>query len=336
MKVAIIEGRRPTLMPKGPDIERDVLGPDVEIKCYGVLDDLEEYDSALKDVDAVITRPGTPFSEEMVHSLKKARVIISLGVGYDHISLGAARKKDIPVCNVPDYGTEEVADSTVAMLLAHQRKIFLFNHCVNSNSMDWDWRVHIPIYRAKDIDVGIIGLGRIGTAVAVRLKPFGYKISFYDPYRPRGMEKALGLNRIYRLEELVKLSNIITLHTLLNEETIGMVDEHFLGLMKPNGILINTARGGIFRNADVLYDFLKARHEFRVGSDVWPDEPPCDHPLLKAWQNREEWLGDRLILCPHSAFYSERSVYEIRAFAANIVKTVLNGARPYNVVNGVD
>ena len=335
MKVTIIEGRRPTLMPEGPDIERDILGRNVEIKCYGMLDGREEYDSALRDVDAVITRPGTPFSEEMVHLLKKARVIVSLGVGYDHICLETAAEKGIAVCNVPDYGIEEVADSTVAMLLAHQRKIFLFQHKAGSGIADWDWRLHIPISRTKDIDVGIVGLGRIGTAVAMRLKPFGYNISFYDPYLSRGIEKALGLGRYYRLEELVRLSDIITLHAPLNEETIGMVDEHFLELMKPRAILLNTARGGIFKNADILYNFLKVRPEFRIASDVWPDEPPKDHPLFKAWKDREAWLGGRLIVTPHSAFYSESSIYEIRAFAAKIVKAVFDGGRPYNVVNGV-
>lgn len=335
MKVAIIEGKRPTLMSEGPEVEHQILGPNIEIKWYGLLQP-KEYELALGDVDAVITRPGTPFSKEMVFSLKKARVIVSLGVGYDHICLEAAREKGIPVCNVPDYGTEEVADSTVAMLLAHQRKIFLFNYSVNSDALNWDWRIHIPLSRTKNMQVGIIGLGRIGTAVSMRLKAFGYAITFYDPYLPRGIEKALGLNRFHLLEPLLSSSDVITLHTPLNKETIGMVDERFFGLMKQRTILLNTARGGIFKNADVLYSFLKERPELRVGSDVWPDEPPEDHPLLAAWKNREPWLGDRLILCPHSAFYSIEAIRDIRTSAAEIVKVVLEGNRPYNVVNGVN
>lgn len=334
MKVAIIEGRRPTLMPEGPEVEHQILGSDIEIKCYGLLRP-EEYKSALEEVDAIISRPGTPFSKEMVSSLKRARVIVSLGVGYEHICLEAARDKGIPVCNVPDYGTEEVADSTIAMLLAHQRKIFLFNYSINSDAINWDWRIHVPISRTKNMQVGIIGLGRIGTAVAMRLKAFGYIIACYDPYLPRGIEKALGLNRFHRLESLLSFSDIITLHIPLNEETMGMVNERFFRLMKRRGILLNTARGGIFKNADVLYNFLKEYPELRVGSDVWPDEPPNDHPLFTAWKNREPWLGDRLILCPHSAFYSIEAIGDIRTSAAEIVKVVLKGDKPYNVVNGV-
>ena len=334
MKVTIVEGIWTTLMPEGPEIERSILGSDIDITRHGLLKP-DQYKSVLSDVDAVIVRPGTPFSKEVVLSLKKARVIVSLGVGYDHICLDVARERGIPVCNVPDYCTEEVADSTVAMLLAHQRKIFLFNYRYSLDSLAWDWRIHIPIPRAGEMQVGIVGLGRIGTAVALRLKPFGYKITFYDPYLPRGVEKAVGLNRFHQLDWLLNSSDVVTLHVPLTEETFGMVDKHFFELLKPNAILLNTARGGIFKNADVVYKFLKEHPQLRIGSDVWPEEPPEKHPLIEALKNREQWLQDRLILCPHSAFYSERSLYELRTLAAEIVKVVLDGGKPYNIVNGV-
>ncbi len=221
------------------------------------------------------------------------------------------------------------------MLLAHQRKMLLFNYCADSEETNWDWRIHVPIFRANNIQVGIIGLGRIGTAVALRLKAFNYKkIGFYDPYLPRGVEKAIGLKRYHDLELLLSSSDIVTLHVPLTDETMGMVDESFFKLLKPRAILINTARGGIFKNVDVMYNFLKQRQELRIGSDVWPDEPPKDHPLIKAWRERQEWLGDRLILTPHSSFYSEESARELRAFAAEIVKSVLKDGKPYNIVNG--
>lgn len=334
MKVAIIEGKRPTLMPEGPRIESRILGDAAEINWYGVFQG-DECKAALSDVDAVITRPGTLFTKGMIESLKKAKVIVSLGVGYDHIDIEAARAKGIPVCNVPDYGTEEVADTTVAMLLAHQRKIGLFNdYSFRLGKVEWDWRIYRPIARTKNIRVGIIGLGRIGTAVAMRLKPFGYKILFYDPYLPRGVEKAVGIGRSFSLEQIISSSDIISVHVPLTEETIGMIDQSFFERMKPSAVLLNTARGGIFKNADLIYRFLRNRPELRIGSDVWPDEPPQDHALLEAWRKKEPWLGDRLILCPHSAFYSEEAMDDIRAFAAEIVKTVLEGGIPYNVVSG--
>lgn len=336
MKLAIVEGVRPTLMPEGAEIERKILGPRFDIKRYGLIKS-EEYKTVLEDLDAVIVRPGTPFSKEMVFSLKRARIIVSLGVGYDHICLEAANEKHIPVCNVPDYGTEEVADSTVAMILAHQRKTFLFNYCCDSSdTVGWDWRIHVPNTRTRHVQVGIIGLGRIGTAVALRLKAFGCKIAFYDPYLPRGTEKSLGLERFHQIEPLLRSSDVISIHTPLTRETIGMIDERFLEILKDKVILINTARGGIFKNVKVIYDFMRRCTEVRVGTDVWPDEPPDKNPLLDAWRNRETWLGDRLIVCPHSAFYSDEAIREIRAFAAEIVLTVLRGGKPYNVVNGVN
>lgn len=336
MKLAIIEGVRPTLMPEGAEIERKILGLSFDIKRYGLIKP-EEYKTVLEDLDAVIVRPGTPFSKEMVFSLKRARIIVSLGVGYDHICLEAANEKHIPVCNVPDYGTEEVADSTVAMILAHQRKIFLFNYCCDSSdTVGWDWRIHIPNTRTRHVQVGIIGLGRIGTAVALRLKAFGCKIAFYDPYLPRGTEKSLGLKRFHQIEQLLRSSDVISVHAPLTRETTGMIDKRFLEILKDKVILINTARGGIFKNVKVVYDFMRIRTEVRVGTDVWPDEPPDKNPLLDAWRNRETWLGDRLIVCPHSAFYSDEAIREIRAFAAEIVLIVLRGGKPYNVVNGVN
>lgn len=330
MKVAIIEGRTfATLMPEGPKIERRVLGPGVRVLNYGPLKP-DQCESILCDIDAAIVRPGTPFPRRMVSALKRARVIVSLGAGYDHICLDAAREKGITVCNVPDYCTKEVADSTIAMLLAHQRKIFLFG---SRSNLNWDWRIHIPVSRSNVLQAGIIGLGRIGKAVAIRLKPFGHKVTFYDPYLPRGIEKSLGLQRCRSLNKLLKSSDIVTLHTPLTEETAGMVDGHFLRLLKPNVILLNTARGGIFKDADTIYRFLRNNPQARIGSDVWPEEPPRKHPLLNAWKGRQAWLGDRLILCPHTAFYSEGSIAELRFLAAKIVKDVLRGKKPHNVVS---
>jgi len=334
MRIAIIEGKRPTLMPEGPKIEREVLGPGAEIVCHGEVRP-EDYSAVLGELDAVITRPGMPFSKEMISALKKAKVIVSLGVGYEHIDIDAANKKGIPVCNVPNYGTEEVADTTVAMILAHQRKINLFNfQSARSDNIGWDWRIHRPILRMGKVQVGIIGLGRIGTAVAMRLKAFGCAISFYDPYLACGFEKSLALGRFDSMEPIVSESDIVSIHTPLTQETSGMVDDGFFALMKASGILINTARGGIFKSADVVYHALKSRPQIRIGTDVWPEEPPKDHPLLKAWSGRAAWLADRLIICPHSAFYSESATQEIRAFAAEVVKTVLDGKKPYNVING--
>ncbi|MDD4910380.1 MAG: C-terminal binding protein [Candidatus Omnitrophica bacterium] len=334
MKAAIVEGLCPTLMPEGPIIERKILGPDVNITMYGSLQP-EDYAPALEDADALIIRPGAEFPREMMLSMKKARVIVVLGVGYDNIPLDLAAEKGILVCNIPDYCTKEVADVTVAMIMAHQRKVSLFNYSCGAGTLDWDWRINIPILSSSQARVGIIGLGRIGTAVALRLKPFGYKISFYDPYLPETSANGLGLIKLDRLEELIISSDIVTIHTPLTRETEGMINEKFLAFLKSGAILINTARGKIFQDTQVIYKSLKERPQLRIGSDVWPDEPPLEHPLLTAWKDRESWLADRLILCPHTAFYSEESLRNLRVSAAKIVKKVFDGAKPDHVVDPV-
>lgn len=335
MKVAIVEGLCPTLMPEGPVIERRILGPNSDINIYSLLKP-KDYKFALEDIEALIIRPGAELSKGMVLSMKKIGVIVVLGVGYDNIPLDLTRRKGILVCNIPDYCTKEVADATVAMLLAHQRKTLLFSHFFKLDALNWDWRINIPILSANQANVGIVGLGRIGTAVALRLKPFGYKISFYDPYLPKGIEDSLGIGRFDNLESLLNSSDIVSIHTPLTKETSGMINEEFFRLLKPMAILLNTARGKIFKNTKIIYKFLKERPELRIGTDVWPDEPLLTHPLLDAWKKRKPWLRDRLILSPHTAFYSEESLHNLRISAAEIVKKFLSGVRPQNVVNAVN
>ncbi len=332
-KLSIIEGHLATLMPEGPSIESKTLGPEWEIKNYGVLD--KNQFSSIADSDAIIARTSHNFDSEQISILEKAKIIVTIGVGYDHIDIDAAAKKNIPVCNVPDYGTEEVADTTIAMILAHQRKIFLYKHKSQNELHNWDWRIHREIKRSSKLNVGIIGIGRIGTAVAMRLKPFGYNINFYDPYANRGVEKSLGLNRVYDLEELLKNSDIITIHAPFSEETDGMINDQFFNLIKDDAIIINTARGGIFDSLDTIEYFLKNKKNLRIATDVLPFEPPSVHSLLEQWRKGGRWLDDRLIIMPHSAFYSEESCYELRKFSVDIIKTVFSGGNPYNVVNAV-
>ncbi len=327
-KVAIIEGKWATLMPEGPLVEQRVLGADVEISHYGIIRP-ENYKTALSDLDGVISRPGAPFCQEMISVMRKIKVIVSLGVGYEQIDLESATKRGIPVCNIQDYATQEVAESTIAMLLSHQRKIVSFHYL-----SQWNWKTFEPIKRSDHLKVGIVGLGKIGTAVAKRLKPFGYEISFYDPYIAQAKGENLGLHRFLNFEELVKNSDIVSFHCPQTKETTAIIDERFFDLVSDSAIVLNTARGRLFKNADIIYEALKKKPHLRIGSDTWPTEPPPDHPLLLALKNREPWLSDRLILTPHASFYSEQALYNLRYISADIVRTVLDGEKPYNVING--
>jgi len=333
MKLLIIEGNRTSMMPDGPNIEKEVLGKDVTVEWHAEID-TKDYAATLGGADAIIAAPWAPLTSEMIKHAKKLKVIVSLGIGFDHIDSDIAAKLGIPVCNVPDYGIEDVADTAVGMILEHHRKIRKFQFSENL-IQNWDWKDQQPIIRSNQVKVGIIGLGRIGTAVALRLKAFNYEINFYDPFLERGIEKSLSIGRVHLLDDLIRNSDIITVHVPLTKETENMIGGDFYSLLKPNAILINTARGGLFTSLDDMHFALENSPELRIGADVLPIEPPIKHPLLSSWKNYDSWLGDRLTITSHSSFYSESSIINIRKFAAQVVESTLKNKAPYNVVNGV-
>lgn len=325
MKVLILEGCWPTLMPEGPKIEQRVLGADTPISCVGEIAQ-KDYETTFQGVTGVITRPGSPCSAEMIRAMKQVKVIVSLGTGFDHIDIHAARLYNIPVCNIRHYCSDEVAETTVGLILALQRKLFLYH--MNAT---WDWKLYQPIQRSTTLRVGIIGLGSVGEAVAKRLKPFGYHLFYYDPFKETAVDG--GIQKIEDRDELISTCDVVTLHCPLTAQTRGMVNSVFLSRLKPNAILINTARGGLFQDEDSLFAALKNRADLRVGCDGLPIEPPGPHPLLEAWRAHASWLKDRLLVVPHSAFYSQEALGALREKSAELVKVVLTGNKPLHVVN---
>jgi D-3-phosphoglycerate dehydrogenase len=329
--VLIIEGYLASLMPEGPAIEQATLGSQFDVLRFGALAEVPA--DMLADAAALIVRPGVAFGAEQIRGLHQCKVIVSLGVGYEHIDRGAAREHGIPVCNVPDFGPEEAADTALSMMLHLHRRMGALQARAHSGPLEWDWRVQQPTHRARDSALGIIGLGLIGTSFALKAKAIGYNVSFFDPYVPRGMEKSLGFARVHDMEDLLPTSDIVSIHTPLTDDTRGMVNAAFLDAMKSDGVLLNISRGGLFESLDVLYDHLRRRPDFCVGADVVPEEPPGEHPLLDAWRSNTSWLSGRFFLTPHSAFYSEESVRDLRRFSAETAAWALSGNPPYNVVN---
>jgi phosphoglycerate dehydrogenase-like enzyme len=181
--------------------------------------------------------------------------------------------------------------------------------------------------------LGIIGLGRIGTAVALRAKAFGMRVVAYDPYIPDGQEKALAVERAYELPDLLRQVDIISFHTPLTDETRHMADEAFFAQLKPDSIVVNTARGPIIK-LDALETALRDNRVRAAGLDVVEMEPPDPaHPLIQAWRNREGWIAYRLVITPHAAFVCEEAYHELRLKAAMNVHRALEGAPLRNVVN---
>lgn len=259
----------------------------------------------------------------------KLKVVVRMGVGYDRLDRAALAERGVMVCNIPDYGTAEVADHAVALALALRRGIAL-HHDLQRQDPPAPWRqVETPlVQRLEEQDFGIIGLGRIGTAVALRAKAFGFRVRFYDPFLPNGVERALGIGRARSLESLLEGTDTLSIHTPLTRATTGLLDEAALRRLRPGAVVVNTARGPILDLA-ALERCLRDGHLAGAGLDVLPVEPPSEPvpPLLAAYRARESWLTGRLIVTPHSAFHTPHAYQDIRRKSAETMQEALiNGA----------
>ncbi|PKA42485.1 phosphoglycerate dehydrogenase family protein [Rhizobium sullae] len=312
-----------------PDLEADVLGDDVEIDFFASTDEASFAPDRLARLDALMVW-GAPLGQKSIAHLTRCRGVV--GVGYEKIDLAALGSAGIPFANNPDYGTEEVADHALAMILSLHRR--LWEHDARARGYTSGWQVHSlkPLSRSNKATVGVVGVGRIGTAVVNRLKPFGFRILGYDPGQPPGHEKAVGYERTDRLEELFAQSDVISLHCPVNGETRGTLDADGLARLKPGAIVVNTARGELIEDLDALEAALRSGHLAAAAIDTLVKEPPGEHPLLTAWRNREDWLAGRLVITPPNAFYSDHAAVEMRRNAAKTVRLLLDEGKLRNQV----
>lgn len=265
----------------------------------------------------------------------RLRAIVRMGVGYDRIDRAAAADRGVLICNVPDYGTTEVADHAVALALALRRGLLL-HHAAQRRDPPAPWSVieDPAIRRASTQTFAILGLGRIGTAVALRARAFGHRVVFFDPYRPNGTELALGIARAPSLEALLEQADTLSIHMPLTRETRGMIDRAALARLPRGAVVVNTARGPIL-DVDALHDALRDGQVAGAGLDVLPVEPPESGPvpaLLAAYRARAPWLEGRLIITPHSAFHTPEAWADIRRKSAETMRAALLTNRPQNVI----
>lgn len=318
-------------LPTEPDWEREELDGLATVDCCAAE---SEADLApiLAEAEALIVWHVIQVGAATISQLDRCRVIVRAGVGFDNVDGAAAAAKGIPLCNVPDYGTEDVADHAVAMGLSLLRR--MTEAAAQVRSGGWDWRLIRPVERIRGRVAGIVGLGRIGTATALRLKAFGLDVQFYDPYRVDGADKSLGVRRCETLDELLATSDLISLHVPLDDGTRNLIDAAALAQMKDQAILVNTARGGVVDTAAVAAA-LDAGRLRGVGLDVLPSEPGTDaDPLYAGWRAGKPW-ADKVILTPHCAFCSEEGMEELRRKGARTVARMLRGEPLRNIVNGV-
>jgi len=314
----------PLFLDKDPDFEEGILQSIATFHPYKCTNQ-EEVAQVVKDADAVITGP-IEVREKAIAGMTRCRIIQALGVGFDRIDLKPAGERGIYVSNVPDYCVNEVADHTIGLLLAANRRILGLVGAARKgmwfSKLPFD--VSAPVSRLTGKTLGIVGLGRIGTAVAIRAKAFGMKVLFYDPYLKLGIERSLNLDRSENLEFLLENSDIVSIHTPLTDETYHMIGEDQLKRMKKHALIINTARGAIV-NRMALLRALKEEWITGAALDVIEDEPPSqDEPLLSL---------DNVVITPHRAFYSEESNVDCRRKAATNVLRVLQGGIPLHIVN---
>jgi lactate dehydrogenase-like 2-hydroxyacid dehydrogenase len=268
--------------------------------------------------NAIIIWHNMPLKAQGIAKLKNCRAIIRKSVGFDSVDMMAAKARGIAVCNVPDYGTEEVADHAIALAMALCRQLFPLE--AEAKTLSWNINISPKLRRLSTLTFGIVGLGRIGTATALRAKALGFRVIFYNPYLPNGADKAVGITRTHTLDELLAQTDVLSLHCPLNRETRHLIAERELTLLRPGAFVVNTARGAIIKKTAILEGRLSG-----ADLDVIEDEPV---------HSAEEAATPNLIATCHAAFCSVESKIKMRSTSARIALAAVTVARQENVVNG--
>lgn len=278
-------------------------------------------EDALEHSVAILLGTQARIDGALVERLTECRVIVRYGIGVDNVDLASARRHKITVANVPDYCIEEVATHAVAMALALQRQLpTLAAHLLQGG---WGGGT-APLPRRPSTQVlGIVGMGRIGREVARQAPMFGSIVAF-DPYAPEDLELPRGVGRAVDLNELLSLSDVVSLHCPLTKETRHMLGARALSVMKPSAVVVNVSRGGLV-DERALLEALDAGKLAGAGLDVFETEPPPpDHPLIR---------HPRVLATPHVAWRSQEATVELRRKAVDEAIRVLQGKRPRSAVS---
>lgn len=292
----------------------------------------EDLRGVVEDADAIILYHCLWISKDTIARLKKCKLIVRAGVGIDNVDYAYARTCGIPVVNIPDYGSEDVADTAMGMMLSLMRGIHFLNSRLRSGIGAWSYTQVQPLSRLRNSTIGIVGLGRIGTAMALRAKALGMNVAFYDPFKSDGYDKALGIKRVETLQGLLEGAKAVSLHCPLTEETHHLIDATALERMPQGAYLINTARGAVV-DTRAIPDAIKSGRLAGAGIDVLEHEPPLDEAIVQAWQDPEHPAYHRLIINPHAAFYSEEGLGEIRLRSAQACRSAIEGKPLRNLIN---
>lgn len=320
--VALLDGR-------DCSIEMPILKDVATVAFCDAQSTSEIHEKVLNEAVGALMWHTIILTKEDLEKFKALRIIVRIGSGVDNIDVKAAGELGIAVCNVPGYGVEEVADTTMCLILnLYRRTYWLANMVREGKKFTGPEQVRDAAQgcaRIRGDTLGLVGLGRIGSAVALRAKVFGFNVSFYDPYLPDGIEKSLGLNRVYTLQELLFHSDCVSLHCTLNEHNHHLINEFTIKQMRPGAFLVNTARGGLVDD-EALAHALKQGRIRAAALDVHENEPY--NGALKDAPN--------LLCTPHAAFYSEAATTELREMAASEIRRAIIGNIPECLRNCVN
>ena len=285
-------------------------------------DDSEETLTELaQGVDGILTC-FAKVTDKVVRAAERCVVIGRYGVGVDNIAVDTATQLGMVVTYVPDYCVDEVSDHVIALALAWNRRIVLFDSATKTTGWGSEG-LGMRIMRLSGKTLGVVGYGRIGRAVGQKAKAFGLTVLAHDPYLTPEAVTQYGARPV-DLATLLRESDFVTLHSPLIPETRHMIGSAELDTMKPDAFLINAARGGLI-DEDALYDALTTGGIAGAGLDVVEDvAPPLDHRLLQL---------RNVIVTPHTAFFSQEAVLELEERAARELVYVFEGQMPDNVYN---
>ena len=301
------------------EVEREILAGVADIVALQTKDP-ERFLAEAADCDALLTTYAGPIDAAVMGRMPRCRIVARYGIGVDTIDLEAATRLGIIVTNNPSYCVEDVAEHTLALVLACARKVVHYDRSVREGA--WAVTVGKPIFRVGGSTLGLIGFGAIAREVARRAAALGMRVLFSDP----GVGSAphdIAAKKV-KLETVLGESDFVSIHAPLTPETRGLISFGALARMKRSAFLINCARGPIV-DTSALLGALEARRIAGCALDTADPEPlPEAHPLR---------TRDDVILTPHAAWYSEQAMVGLQSGAPSEVRRVLTGAWPVNVVN---
>ncbi|CAN5787574.1 C-terminal binding protein [soil metagenome] len=272
-----------------------------------------------EDVVALVS--FAPVTARDLERLPSLRVIAAPSVGFEHVDVAAATRQDVWVSHVPDYCVDEMADHALALLLSLVRGVIELDRSVRAG--EWNPKAAGSLWRVSDVELGIIGFGRIGRALATRAQALGMKVCAYDPLVSDATFSAAGV-RSMALDELLRTSTAISIHAPLIPETRGLIGSRELALLPAGAYVVNVSRAGLV-DTEALLRELESGRLAGVALDVLEVEPPSGEASAPALA--------RLVITPHAGWYSEQAEETAHRRAAESVLDVLEGREPRDAVN---